>query len=224
MEKTTLLINEIYPAIGGESRFSGWPCTIVRLTGCHLRCSWCDSEHAFSGGRMMSVDEVMAGIRGNGFRTVLVTGGEPLLQRGVLDLMSRLLDDGRRVLLETSGTLLPLNAAGLTEVPADVHKVVDVKAPGSGIDSGLVDWQGIAALGERDEIKIVCAGRQDYQWARDLVREGRRLPAGVRVAFSPVQDLLPPRDLAQWILDDGLEVCLQIQLHKMIWPGVERGV
>jgi len=224
MEKTTLLINEIYPAIGGESRFSGWPCTIVRLTGCHLRCSWCDSEHAFSGGRMMTVDEVVAGIRENGFRTVLVTGGEPLLQRGVLDLMSRLLDDGRRVLLETSGTLLPLNAARLAEVPTDVHKVVDVKAPGSGIDSGLVDWQGIAALGERDEIKIVCAGRQDYQWARDLVREGRRLPAGVRVAFSPVQDLLPPRDLAQWILDDGLEVCLQIQLHKMIWPGVERGV
>jgi 7-carboxy-7-deazaguanine synthase len=222
--KTKLLINEIYPAIGGESRFSGWPCTLVRLTGCHLRCVWCDSEHSFSGGQTLAIEQVMDEVRKNGFRTVLVTGGEPLLQRGVLDLLAALLADGRRVLLETSGTRMAGNAARLAEVPAGVHRVVDIKPPGSGIDTALVDWEGIAALGAEDEIKIVCAGRDDYLWARELVVGGERLPAGVRVAFSPVQEQLPARDLAEWILADKLDVCFQIQLHRAVWPDVERGV
>lgn len=224
MVQTTLLINEIYSAIGGESRFSGWPCTLVRLTGCHLRCAWCDSEHSFAGGRRLALPEIVAEVRASGFRTVLVTGGEPLLQRGVLDLMAALLEDGRRVLLETSGTLMAGNAASLAEVPAGVHRVVDIKAPGSGIAADQVDWAGIAGLGADDEIKIVCAHRADYEWARDLVRAGQRLPADVRVAFSPVQDSLPGRDLAEWILADRLDVCFQVQLHKVLWPGVERGV
>lgn len=224
MAKTTLLINEIYPAISGESRFSGWPCTLVRLTGCHLRCVWCDSEHSFSGGRTMSIDEIMAEVHSQGHRTVLVTGGEPLLQKGVKDLMLALLADQRRVLLETSGAGLPANAVPLSEVPAGVHRVVDIKPPGSGIPTETIDWTGIATLGDDDEIKIVCAGREDYDWARDLVRQEKRLPKGVRVAFSPVQGGLEPRDLAGWILADKLDVCFQLQLHKVVWPDIERGV
>ncbi len=224
MSSSTLLINEIYPAISGESRFSGWPCTLVRLTGCHVRCEWCDSAHSFSGGKTMTVDEIMEEIRRQGHRTVLVTGGEPLLQRAVEGLLQALLAEGKQVLLETSGTLLPANALQLEEVPAGVHRVVDIKAPGSGIPAGQIDWPGLARLGGDDELKIVCRDRKDYEWARDLVRSGERLPAGVRVALSPVQDSLPASDLAEWILADKLDVCFQIQLHKAVWPDVERGV
>jgi len=219
-----LLVNEIYPAICGESRFSGRPCTLVRLTGCHLRCVWCDSEHSFQGGERRDVPAILAVVRGHGFRTVLVTGGEPLLQAGVKDLLAALLDDGRTVLLETSGTRGPANAVPLAEVPAGVHRIVDVKAPGSGIDPAVIDWEGIAGLDAGDELKIVCAGRADYAWARDLVRQPGRLPAGVPVTLSPVQDDLPARDLAEWILADGLDVRFQIQLHRAVWPDRARGV
>ncbi len=224
MASGKLLINEIYPAISGESRHSGWPCTLVRLTGCHVRCSWCDSAHSFQGGRVLTVAEVLDEVAANGHRLVLVTGGEPLLQPAVADLLRALLDQGRPVMLETSGTRLPPNALPLQEVPAGVCRVVDVKPPASGIPEDAMDWEGIAALGPVDEIKLVLAGREDYEWARDLVRTGRRLPAGVRVSFSPAQGLLEPRDLAGWILADKLPVCFQIQLHKVIWPDVERGV
>lgn len=219
-----LLVNEIYPAICGESRFSGQPCTLVRLTGCHLRCAWCDSEHSFHGGQRLDVPAIVGVVRGHGFRTVLVTGGEPLLQAGVTELLSALLVDGRTVLLETSGTHGPANAVPLREVPAGVHRIVDLKAPGSGIAEGLIDWEGIAVLDGGDELKIVCADRADYEWGRDLVRAPGRLPAGVPVVFSPVQDGLAPRDLAEWILADGLDVRFQIQLHKAVWPERTRGV
>ncbi|MFN2370719.1 MAG: radical SAM protein [Candidatus Krumholzibacteriia bacterium] len=219
-----LLVNEIYPAICGESRFSGQPCTLVRLTGCHLRCVWCDSEHSFQGGQRLGVPAITEVVRGHGFRTVLVTGGEPLLQAGVKELLAALLADGRTVLLETSGTRGPSNAVPLVAVPAGVHRIVDLKAPGSGIAADLLDWEGIAALDGGDELKIVCADRADYAWGRDLVRAPGRLPAGVPVVFSPVQDALAPRDLAEWILADGLDVRLQIQLHKAVWPERTRGV
>ncbi len=128
-----LLVNEIYKAISGESRLSGWPCTLVRLTGCHLRCSWCDSAHSFSGGKKMSVQDILAEIRTNGLRTVLVTGGEPLLQLEVGSLLQALLDDGRQIMLETSGTRMNPQALSLVDVPVGVHRVVDLKAPASGI-------------------------------------------------------------------------------------------
>lgn len=224
MSKTTILINEIYPAISGESRFSGWPCTLVRLTGCHLRCLWCDSEHSFSGGRNMSIDEIMTEIRSNGHRTVLVTGGEPLLQKGVKALLDSLLEEEFRVLLETSGAALPPNALALSEVPEGIHRVVDIKAPASGIPAATIDWEGIGTLGTDDEIKIVCADREDFEWARHLIRNEPRMPQGVRVALSPVQGQMEARDLAEWILEDKLDVCFQIQLHKIVWPDVERGV
>ena len=219
-----LYVNEIYPAICGESRFSGLPCTLVRLTGCHIRCAWCDSEHSFHGGERLDVAAVLAEVRRHGFRTVLVTGGEPLLQPAVADLLAALLADGRTVVLETSGTRGPVNALGLAQVPAGVHRVVDLKAPGSAIAPELIDWEGVAGLDAGDELKIVCADRADYEWARDLVRDGDRLPAGVPVLLSPVCGALAARDLAEWILADGLDVRFQVQLHRVVWPEVARGV
>ncbi len=219
-----LLVNEIYPAICGESRFSGHACTLVRLTGCHIRCSWCDSAHSFAGGETLTVEAVVQAVREQGFKAVLVTGGEPLLQKDLIPLLEALLADNREILLETSGTLGPANMLPLAAVPAEVHKVVDVKAPGSAISAQEIDWAGIAGLGPRDELKFVCADRKDYEWSRDLVLAAEKLPAGVRVAFSPVQGDLTPRELAEWILADKLDVVFQIQLHKAVWPDVERGV
>jgi len=219
-----LLVNEIYPAICGESRFSGHPCTLVRLTGCHIRCRWCDSAHSFAGGESMSVQAVVDAVADEGHRTVLVTGGEPLLQKDLAPFLTALIDDHRQVLLETSGTLGPSNMLTLADVPANVHKVVDVKAPGSAIDPSEIDWVGLSQLSDRDEIKIVCADRTDYEWGRDLVQSAEQLPAGVRIAFSAVQGELEGRDLAGWILADKLDVVFQIQLHRAVWPDVERGV
>jgi 7-carboxy-7-deazaguanine synthase len=219
-----LLVNEIYSAICGESRFSGQPCTLVRLTGCHIRCRWCDSAHSFSGGTSMPVTEVTVAVAASGFRHVLVTGGEPLLQRELIPLLEALLEDERVVLLETSGTLGPANMLSLASVPTAVHKVVDLKAPGSAIAPAQIDWPGIAGLGPRDELKIVCADRSDYKWGRDLIRGAEHWPSELRVSFSPVHGELEPRQLAEWILADKLDAGFQIQLHRAVWPEVERGV
>ncbi len=218
-----LLINEIYSAVCGESRFIGRTCVLVRLTGCHLRCDWCDSEHSFQGGDRMEVDEVLAAVAERELRTVLVTGGEPLLQRDVVGLMQGLLAAGHTVLLETSGTLGPANAVPLREVPAGVHRVVDIKAPGSGIEPEKIDWQAIAALGERDEIKIVCRDRADYEFARGVIRSDR-LPSGMRVSLSPVFGELDPGRLGEWVLEDRLDAVVQVQLHRILWPHKDRGV
>jgi len=218
-----LRINEIYPAICGESRFSGRPCALVRLTGCHLRCAWCDTPHSFAGGLEMTVDGVLEEVRALGLSTVLVTGGEPLLQIAVVGLLKALLDDGRTVLLETSGAD-PGKLVPLREVPAGVHRVVDLKAPLSGIDTGLIDWEGIGALGPGDDVKVVIAGRPDFDWAVDILRDGTRIPTGVRVAFSAAAPLLDPATLATWMLDEGVEATFQLQLHKALWPDRERGV
>ncbi len=172
----------------------------------------------------MTVSAIMDQVRNFGFKTVLLTGGEPLLQGESAELMQSLLDEGHRVLLETSGTLMGPRTLSLQSVPAGVHRVVDLKAPGSGIGSEKIDWDGLASLGKTDEIKVVCANRQDYEWARDLVLAGGHWAEDLRVGFSPVQGSLPARDLAQWILDDGLDVCFQIQLHKAVWPEIDRGV
>lgn len=219
-----LIVNEIYAAICGESRFNGRPCVLIRLTGCHLRCSWCDSDYAFNGGERMSVESILDQVNVLCLPTVLVTGGEPLLQPGVVELLERLLKDGRTVLLETSGILAPGSAVPLAAVPSGVHRVVDIKAPGSGIESELIDWEGIAGLGDKDEIKIVCSHREDYEWAREIVREGRRIPAGIRVGFSPVYGQLDGTRLAEWILADRLDVVMQMQLHRVLWPDRDRGV
>jgi len=150
-----------------------------------------------------------------------VTGGEPLLQDDGSELMQALLDDGRDVVLETSGTV---GARPLSDVPAGVRRVVDVKTPGSGIPAAEIDWDGLASLGADDELKFVCCDRRDYEWARDLIRDGGRLPAATLCTLSPVHGRLDPRTLADWIVEDALNVRFQIQLHKAVWPDRDRGV
>jgi 7-carboxy-7-deazaguanine synthase len=216
-----LRVREIYPAVMGESRHSGWPCALVRLTGCHRRCVYCDTEYAFQGGEAMSVAEILARVRELGHGMMMLTGGEPLLQAEAVPLMQAALDAGLAVVLETSGTTGARVA--LAEVPAGVSRIVDVKTPGSGIAADQIDWEGIAALGPADELKLVITDRADYTWARELVRSGR-LPATVPVTFSPGWGALELRDLAGWILEDRLPVRFQVQLHKVVWPEAEGGV
>lgn len=216
-----LLVNEIYHSILGESLAAGRPCVIIRLTGCHLRCQYCDTTYAFRGGRRLSVEQVREEVTGFGCRTVLVTGGEPLLQAEVVALLALLVERGHEVVLETSGTVAPVS---LSSVPVGVHRVVDVKTPGSGIDPEKIDWTGICRLGPDDEVKIVCCDRRDYEWARDLIRDGSSLPAETSLALAAVHGQLSPVELAAWILSDGLEVRLQLQLHKLLWPDRDRGI
>jgi 7-carboxy-7-deazaguanine synthase len=227
----SMQITEIYRSIQGESSFAGLPCTFVRLTGCNLRCSWCDSEYTFTGGRKMSADEIEAEVRRlSTSGLVEITGGEPMLQeRELVPLMESLAASGYTVLLETSGE------RPLKNVPGAVHKIVDVKCPGSG-EGGTFDMANLAALTRRDELKFVLACREDYQFARQFVRQHglEQLVGGM--IFSPAfrkdaagerdasQCLLDPRELADWIVADGLNVRLGLQVHKFIWDPATKGV
>ena len=224
-------VTEIYCSLQGESSYAGLPCVFVRLTGCNLRCTWCDSEYTFSGGRKMSPEKVEAEVRRlapSGL--VEITGGEPLLQeREALPLMERLLALGYTVLLETSGER-PLH-----NVPAQVIKIVDVKCPHSG-ELGTFRVENLVALTARDEIKFVLADRGDYEFARDFLRRNQLASRVSSVIFSPAfrkdasgsrsssHCLLDPQQLAQWILEDGLEVRLGLQIHKFIWEPSINGV
>ena len=210
-------VTEIFRSIQGESTYAGLPCTFVRLTGCNLRCAWCDTEYAFYGGEKMTVDQVMEKVRAFGGRLVEVTGGEPLLQKEVYPLMERLLAEGYQVLLETSGER-PIAA-----VPREVVKVVDVKCPDSG-EAGTFDMANLEHLAPHDQIKFVIGSRRDYEFARDFTR--RRLPNGrvAAVIFSPVHGALDLVAMAEWILADRLEVRFGYQLHKLIWGAEARGV
>ena len=224
-------ITEIYRSIQGESSFAGLPCTFVRLAGCNLRCDWCDSEYTFSGGRLMSAEEVENEVRRLGSAGLVeITGGEPMLQEAeLLPLMERLLAGGYTVLLETSGE------RPLARVPQAVHKIVDVKCPGSG-EGGTFCMENLAALRPGDEVKFVLASRQDYEFARDFVGEHRVDRRVASVIFSPAfrkdaagerdtsHCLLDPRELAEWIVADGLQVRLGLQIHKFIWAPESKGV
>jgi 7-carboxy-7-deazaguanine synthase len=211
-----LRINEIFHSIQGESTHAGTPCVFVRLTGCNLRCVWCDTAYAFHEGREMSVDEVLDRVEGYGCRMVEVTGGEPLLQPEAIPLMQRLLERGHVVLLETGGSM-PID-----RVPAGVRRILDVKCPGSG-EAERNRWENLDDLRDGDEIKFVLADREDYRWAMGRVEE-RRLAERWPVLFSPVHGVLDPAELAAWVLADGLPVRVQLQVHKILWPGVTRGV
>ncbi len=213
----TLVVHEIYQSIQGESTFAGLPCVFVRLTGCNLRCSWCDTTEAFKGGTRKPTDEVAAETLSYGTPLVEVTGGEPLLQPGCRSLLSRLCDSGRTVLLETSGE------RDISVVDPRVHRIVDLKAPGSG-ESHRNRWENLNHLTERDEIKFVLSGAEDYAWARKTIVE-HDLSTRVRhVLMSTVHGSLPPSLLASWILRDKLPVRLQLQLHKFIWSPDAQGV
>jgi len=215
----TLRVTEIFHSIQGESTWAGLPCTFVRLTGCPLRCVWCDTEYAFYGGDKLSLDEILDRVDEIGTPLVEVTGGEPLIHRNAFVLVTRLLDRGYTVLVETSGAVDvgPLNARA--------HKIMDLKCPGSGEEAKNL-WSNLEHLTARDEIKFVIADRKDYDWAVARVRE-HGLDDAVRhgrlraILFSPVWDSLEFRDLAEWTLADQLPVRLQVQLHKVIWgPGL----
>jgi len=225
-------ITEIYKSLQGESSYSGLPCVFVRLTACNLRCSWCDSEYTFQGGRRMTLEEVLGETEGAAgtCRMVEITGGEPMLQeREVVPLMERLLKRGYTVLLETSGE------RPLARVPQQVVKIVDVKCPHSGA-AGTFRMENLEALAPHDEVKFVLSDRADYEFARDFVRE-HGLPLKVAsVIFSPAfrkeatgardasHCLLDPRELAEWVLQDELPVRLGLQLHKFVWDPAEKGV
>lgn len=224
-------ITEIYKSLQGESSFAGLPCIFVRLTGCNLRCSWCDSEYTFTGGSKMSPEEVEAEVHGlTPPRLVEITGGEPMLQeRELVPLMQRLLDQGYTVLLETSGE------RPLAGVPEQVHKIVDVKCPHSGAP-GTFRLENLAALTPRDEVKFVITDRADYEFARDFVREHQLAGRVKDILFSPAfrqdargersasQCLLDPQQLAQWMLADQVPARLSLQLHKFIWAPETKGV
>ena len=211
-----LRITEIYRSIQGESSYAGVPCTFVRLTGCALRCVWCDSTFTFTGGEWMSVEDVLSRVRALGQGLVEFTGGEPLLQAAVHDAITALCDDGRRVLVETGGDqdIGPLDPRAVA--------IVDIKCPGSGM-SDRMDWRNLERLRPRDELKFVLDGRADYEWARALVREKDLAGGGRIIHFSCVFGRLEPRALAEWILADELPVRLQLQLHKVIWDPDARG-
>jgi 7-carboxy-7-deazaguanine synthase len=212
-----LTINEIFYSIQGESTYAGRPCVFVRLTGCDLRCSWCDTPYSFHEGRKMSVDEVLQEVDRYGSPLVEVTGGEPLLQADVYPLMEGLLEAGRTVLLETGGQV------DVSCVPGGVVKVMDVKCPGSG-EADRNEWGNLDRLSSRDQVKFVIKDRVDYEFSRELVTRhalDRRLAA---VLFSPVHGVMDPKALSEWILHDRLPVRLQLQIHKHIWGPEVRGV
>jgi 7-carboxy-7-deazaguanine synthase len=211
-----LLLHEIYASVQGESTYVGLPCTFVRTTACNLRCTYCDTPHAFAQGKPWSLAEVEAEIRRLPPRMVLFTGGEPLLQANVLPLMRRLCDAGYTVLLETGGSL------DIRPVDPRVVRIVDMKTPSSG-EAAANRYDNLDVLTPRDELKFVLGGRDDYVWARDLVRE-RRLTEACTVLFGPVFGRCDPRDLVTWMLDDALPVRLQVQVHKYIWDPDARGV
>jgi 7-carboxy-7-deazaguanine synthase len=211
-----LRVNEIFYSIQGESTFAGRPCVLVRLTGCQMRCSWCDTEYSFHEGRWMRVDDVIEEVLAYGCPLAEVTGGEPLLQPGAHTLMSGLCDRGLEVLLETGGGL------DISGVDPRVRRIVDLKCPASG-EAENNHWPNVAHLRETDEVKLVIEDRRDYEWARNAIRE-HRIDRLCTVHLAPVWSALEPAELAAWVLEDRLPIRVSLQLHKTLWGAGKRGV
>ncbi|MCE5279901.1 MAG: radical SAM protein [Planctomycetaceae bacterium] len=212
----TLIVNEIFRSIQGEGTRAGRPCVLVRLSGCNLACDWCDTAYARNEGTPMSVDAILEAVAALGGPLVEVTGGEPLLQPATPNLLTALCDAGYETLLETNGSL---DIAGLDE---RVVRIVDFKCPSSG-QSAANRWDNVKCLRRGDEVKFVIADRADYEMARGAAAE-HDLPRRCEVIFSPVSGCLSGADLAEWILQDKLDVRLGLQLHKILWPAAKRGV
>ncbi len=209
-----LRITEIFLSLQGEARDAGWPTVFVRLTGCPLRCQYCDTAYAFHGGQWRGIDDIVAEVAAHGVRHVCVTGGEPLAQKRCLALLARLCDAGHSVSLETSG------AIDVADVDIRVSRVVDIKTPGSG-EVARNRWENLALLNARDQVKFVICSRADFEWARDVVAE-HALQQRCDVLFSPSHAQVSPRELADWIVQEKLPVRFQMQLHKQLW-GEEPG-
>ena len=213
-EAARLKITEVFLSLQGESTLTGWPTVFIRLTGCPLRCQYCDTAYAFHGGQWRTLDELLAQVRDFGVQHVCVTGGEPLAQKACLDLLRQLCDAGHAVSLETSG------AIDIAAVDPRVVKVLDLKTPGSK-EEGRNLWGNLEHLDAKDQVKFVICDRADYDWARGVVAE-RQLAKRCTVLFSPSYEQLPARELADWLVADRPPVRMQVQLHKLLW-GTERG-
>jgi 7-carboxy-7-deazaguanine synthase len=212
-----LTVNEIFYSIQGESTYAGRPCVFVRLTACDLRCAWCDTPYAFTGGDKRSVEDAVRDVARYRCPLVEITGGEPLLQNDVYPLMERLLVEGLTVLLETGGHV------SLARVPPGVVRIMDVKCPGSG-EASRMDWGNIDRLTAADQVKFVVKDRADFEYAREVLRRHQLDRRCAAVLFSPVHGVLEPKDLAGWVLDERLPVRVQLQVHKYIWGERARGV
>lgn len=208
-----LRLTEIFYSLQGEASRAGLPTVFVRLTGCPLRCTWCDTTYSFTGGEAATIESVLAEVAKYPARQVCVTGGEPLAQKDCLTLLTALCDAGYDVSLETSGAL------DVSGVDPRVSRIMDLKAPDSG-ESAKNRWENLSVLGLRDEIKIVIASRADYEWARQVLRD-RQLDRLCPVLFSPAKGLIEACSLADWILEDGLNVRFQLQLHKLLWGNMQ---
>lgn len=209
-------VTEIFYSIQGESSYVGQPCVFVRLTGCPLRCTWCDTDYAFYGGQEVSLEDIVAKVASYGCRLVEVTGGEPLVHAEAFPLIAKLCDAGHTVLIETSG------AVDIGAVDSRAHVILDVKCPGSGMSDRMY-WPNLAKLTPKDEAKFVIADRKDYEWAREVIAR-HDLTARCSVLMSPVFGSLEPRQLAEWVLEDRLPIRFQLQVHKFIWAPDMRGV
>ncbi len=215
-ESKMLKVNEIYLSVQGESSYTGLPCVFVRLTGCNLRCIWCDTAYAFYEGKSMSIDEIVGKVKNFGVKLIEITGGEPLMQENVYPLMNGLIEKGFQVLLETGGSL------SLEKVPRDIIKIMDIKCPGSGEHKNN-NLDNLKFLETKDEVKFVILNRHDYEWSRDLIHK-YKIHEIAHILISPVYDKLELKEIVKWILEDKLPVRLQTQLHKAIWDENTIGV
>ncbi len=212
----TIVVNEIFRSIQGESTYAGLPTTFIRTTGCNLRCSWCDTKYAYENGTGMTVNAITDKVANLGSGLVEITGGEPLLQEGVGGLARHLLDSGFNVMIETNGSI------DIGKIDKRATIIMDVKCPGSGM-SERMRWENLDVLDRKDQVKFVIADRADYVWILDLLGRYKRL-LDQTILFSPAFGLMPPDDLASWILEDKIDVRLHLQTHKYIWEPNSRGV
>lgn len=207
---------EIFTSIQGESSYTGMPCTFIRMTGCNLRCSYCDTTYAYYEGSELSEEDIISEVRRAGISLVEITGGEPLLQKGVFDLIKRMLEDGCKVLVETNGSL------SIKEIDRRAIVILDIKTPGSGMCEEM-DLSNLDDIKDTDEIKFVITSRTDYEWSKEMIYR-HNLINKCHLLLSPAYGILPPEDLARWILEDRLKARLNLQIHKYIYSPDRKGI
>jgi 7-carboxy-7-deazaguanine synthase len=211
-----LRVNEIFKSIQGESTYAGIPCIFVRLTGCNLRCSYCDTAYAYDEGLVISLSEIIERVKRYECRNVCITGGEPLLQENINKMINLLKKNHFNVYIETNGS------QNIDILPKDIVRIVDIKCPGSGMEHET-DWQNIERLKRKDEVKFIISSKRDYEWAKEITKK-YKIVDRTTVLFGLAHGKLKPKTLAGWILKDGLDVRLQLQLHKIVWPDKTRCV